>query len=316
MFKNKKVLVTGGAGLTGSHLAEELLNRGANVRVTKFSSDIQYDHSNLEIVQGDLRDVGFCGFITEQIDYVFHCAVRGSGTKEVSENPIKYISSNLSIDTNILESSIRNRVKKFSYISSAIVYPDSDWAMEEEDALEPDSYNRLWPASETKRYMERICRFMHHNTDMDICIVRPSNIYGPRDNFDIRTAQVLPALVNRIYHSSGGIEIGCSENVTRDFLYVKDLAKAILLSMEHYCCGEPLNIGSGEQTTLENLVENIIKHLDLDISYLFTGDDKDGILVRRMDISKACDNINFKPCYSIEDGLRETIDWWIEHGEK
>lgn len=313
MFDGKRVLVTGGAGLVGSHLAEKLLEVGANVRVTKFSSEIPYDHSNLEVYCGDLESKKFCKEITNDVDYVFHCAVNNSGTMQVSNNPVKYISSNLTMDIKMLESSICNRVKKFLFVSSAIVYPDSSEFMKEEDAIETDLYNRLWPASETKRCMERMCTFFHNNYDMDICIVRPSNIYGPRDNFNIKTAQVLPSLINKIYSTSENINISCKEDITRDFVYVRDFVNGTLMAMKDYCCGEPLNIGSGSPITLKFLVDKIIYILNKDIECIFDGNDRGGTRIRKLDIEKATNKVGFSPNYSIENGLRETIDWFLKY---
>jgi len=321
-YKDKKVLVTGGSGLAGSHLIEALLNKGAIVTTVLHKKPItlttskKIDHSNIYVVEGDLCNSDFCWKALEGQEYVFHCAAVTSGAYDIVNNPAKHITSNLIMCSRLLEVANLAKVERFLFMSSTTVYPDGDDPMAEGDVWKGDVHPSYQAVGWMKRYVEKLCEFYHDRTDLNTCIIRPANFYGPRDDFNLETAHALPALIRRLVDGEDPLSVWGDGSAIRDFAYVQDIVDGMLLIMEKFCCGAALNIGSGLSTSIKDAIEIVIDILGTNPKIEYDPSKPSTIPIRRMDVSLAKEIIGFTSSYELEEGLRLTIDWFKQNREK
>jgi GDP-L-fucose synthase len=153
----------------------------------------------------------------------------------------------------------------------------------------------------------------------DSIYLLPVNLYGPRDNFDLESSHVIPALIRKCLEAKqrgdAAIEVWGTGTPTREFLYVEDAADGILLAAEHYNSSEPVNLGSGMEISIRDLVQLIARLTEFEGELVFNADKPDGQPRRCLDTSRAEREFGFRASTSFEEGLRRTIAWWGEHGE-
>jgi len=315
-YRDKKVLVTGGSGLAGSHLIKALINQGAIVTTIQHKKPIYVNHANLIVINGDLCNSDFCWEALEGQDYVFHCAAVTSGAYDIVNNPAKHITSNLVMCARLLEVANLSKVKRFLFMSSTTVYPDGDYPMKESDVWTGEVHPSYQAVGWMKRYVEKLCEFYHDRTDLDTCIIRPANFYGPGDDFSTETGHALPALINRLVNGEDPLSVWGDGEAIRDFLFVQDIVDGMLLIMEHYCCGKALNIGSGEAVSIKDALDIILKILGTNPKIEYDASKPSTIPVRKMNVDLAKKLLDFTPGYSLEDGLKITIDWFKHNKEK
>ena len=145
---------------------------------------------------------------------------------------------------------------------------------------------------------------------MKISIIRPSNIYGPRDNFDLVTSHVIPALIRKMDESDDAVTIWGSGNQTRSFIYVEDITRAMLEMAERYAIADPLNIGTEEEVTIKRLANTIMNILERDLDLIFDTTKPEGQARKFADIEKAKKKIDWKSDISLIEGLKRTIQWY------
>jgi GDP-L-fucose synthase len=322
-FQGKKVLVTGGTGFVGSHLVEKLIARGANVTVTyrnreKAEKNLQEVLDKVTLVQGDLRGASFCQEVTKGQDIVCHLAADVAGIQYNVAHPATIFRKNLAGFMQILEASRINKVDRFLTTSSACVYtrhctiptPESEGFKEN-----PESTNEGYGWA--KRMEEFLSKAYKQEFGMKIAVVRPSNMYGPRDNFDPERAHVIPNLLRKIMGGEDPLTVFGTGNPTRAFLYVGDFCDGALLAIEKGTDIGPINIGSDEETKIKELVTTLCKHAGKNPQIIFDTAKPDGQPRRASDITKAKDLLGFKLKISLDEGIQRTIDWYNnEYGQK
>lgn len=313
-YIGKKVLVTGGAGFTGSHLIKELLELGAHVRTVEYKKKILLEGPpTLEILKGDLRDRTICDKAVKGMDYVFHCAATSSGAYDIIKTPVIHITPNMIINVQLFEAAAFAGVKKLLTMSSSTVYPDETWAMKEDDVWKGEVHSTYEAVGWMKRYMEKLCVFYHNHFDMDTCVVRPANIFGPGDDFDLKTAHVIPSLINKIVSGQNPLEVwGTGEDV-RDFIYIDDIVRGMLLAMQDYCCGKSINICSGKLNSVKDILNKVIKICDVDIKLNFDTSKPSTIPIRALNGDLAKEVLGFECEYGFEEGLEKTVKWYKEN---
>jgi len=316
-YKDKNVLVLGGGGFIGSHLVELLVEAGANVRVAQRS----YPGKNLfdvidtiEFVHADLLNLKECVKAMKGVKIAFVLAGNIGGIEYNLKHPATMFYSNSIISLNVLEAGRLEGVEKLMCTSSDSIYsPWIDMPYLEKDGFigDPDeaSLGYAW----AKRVAELGAKFYAHEYGMKIAIVRPSNTFGPRDNFEPKTFHVIPALIRKVFESRESIEVWGSGNQTRSFTYVKDVARAMMLLTERAASAVPVNIGSGEEMTIKELINLIIKISGKDLVIKFETNKPEGQLRKAIDTTKISEEFNWEPVYSIENGLKKTIEWFLEN---
>ncbi len=307
-FKNKNCLITGGTGMIGREISKILVNADANVRV--ISLDKLHVHDKVDHVYGDLTNFEFCKDQTKDMDCVFHVAGIKGSVKVTLEKPASFFVPLLLFNTNVLEASRINNVPKLVYTSSIGAYSNNE-VFVEDDNEEQGPPMDMYPGW-AKRMAEMQIKAYKIQYNLDgYSIVRPCNVYGPGDNFDPANAMVIPSLMSRIKSGEDPLIIWGDGSAIRDFAFSRDVAEGTVQALFHGTKGKYLNLGSGRGVTINELVRTLNSFLDF--KYVFDTTKSSGWPKRLMDISLARTTIGYNPSTSLEDGLRETWDWFIKN---
>lgn len=311
MYKSRNVLVTGGTGLIGSHLVELLLERGANIRTVVHSRRSPIESRDVEIVCGDLTKWDSCVEAVKGMDYVFHLAAFVGGVGRNVAHPAGMFTPNVLMNTQMLEAARLEGIERYLYTSSACVYPgDLDFFVEERGWDGPPAQSNAsygW----VKRMGELQARAYFQEYGMKIAIVRPTNAYGPRDNFDLETSHVIPALIRKAVERHDPFVIWGTGESTRDFIHAKDIARGMLLALKKYPVGDPVNLATGSSIKIKDLAYLILKLSGYqNARVIFDQKKPTGQVERKVSTPKAKEKISFVAQISLEEGIKETIDWY------
>ena len=306
------VVITGGAGFIGSNLVNALLDRDYDVTVIDNLSTGKLDNirnllennKNLNLIQGDIRDLSLLQKIFNNKDYVFHLAAISSVAKSV-ENPILVDEVNIRGTLNILVAARDTSIKKVVFASSAAVYGDTRELPKRED-MPP---NPLSPYAVSKLTGEYYCRVFSELYDLKTISLRYFNVYGARQDPNSEYAAVIPKFIHRILDNKPPIIYGDGSQ-TRDFIYVKDIVRANLLAIEKKDITGVFNIASGRKTSINTLANMIMDILDRKLKPIYEKPREGDIKDSYADISKAKNKLGFKPLYTLEDGLGGTIEYF------
>ena len=309
MFKNKKVLVTGGTGMIGRQLVELLVERNADVYVVSLDQPVGMPEG-VKFANVDLREFSNCVGACEGMDYVFNLVgVKGS-PKMCKEQPADFMVPMLQFNTNMMEAARRADVKWYLYTSSVGVYHPAE-VFKEKDVWKtfPSENDRF--AGWAKRIGELQAEAYKIQYDWDrVSIVRPANVYGPYDNFDPENAMVIPSLIRKAYSDDELVVWGDGSPI-RDFIHARDVAQGMIHMVEHKVT-EPVNLGSGTGVAIREIVDVIVENCEFPIRVVWDRDKPSGDKRRVFDMQRAYCR-GFKPQISIEDGIRETMDWFIQN---
>lgn len=305
-WDSRTVMVTGGAGFLGNHLVGALRSRSPSVEVFVPRSD-EYDLRNREEIRAALRESG--------ADTVVHLAATVGGIGANRENPGRYFYENAVMGIELMEQARRAGVEKFTTVGTVCAYPKHTPVPFSEDDLfsgYPEETNA--PYGIAKRSLLTQTWAYREEYDFDAIYLLPVNLYGPRDDFDLETSHVIPAIIRKCIEArERGEETvtawGTGEP-TRDFLYVEDAADGILTATERYDSGAPVNLGSGEEISIRELVETIADLTDFDGVIEWDTSKPDGQPRRRLDTTRAWRRFGWQALTDFEDGLRQTIDWF------
>ena len=307
------IFVTGADGFIGSHLTQLLLSEGYRVKaLSQYNSfnnwgwleDIQFD-KNLEIVTGDIRDLSYCKSITHDVDAIFHLAALIAIPYSYVA-PESYVDTNIKGTLNICQAARENEIDRVIHTSTSEVYGSAKFVpITEEHPLQPQS-----PYSASKIAADSMAMSFYNAFELPVTIARPFNTYGPRQS----ARAVIPTIITQIINKNETIELG-DLSPTRDFNYVLDTCRGLLdIYKSSETIGEVVNIGTGSEISIGDLVETIKRLMKSDIEII--KDDKrlrpENSEVQRLlcDNSKLKRITGYKPKYSLENGLLETINWF------
>ena len=312
MYSDKNILVTGGTGMIGSHLVELLLEKNANVRIVAHEREIppELEDKGLDVVSGDLTEKKFVEESVKDMDYVFHLAAYTGGLGRTSTHPASTLTPNLIMDGNVLECAKNEGIERFLYASCTCVYPNDEKTLEEEDAWKGNPPEIHASYSWSKRMGERQAIAYHKEYGMNIAIVRPSNSYGPRDSDDLETAHALGSLIMKAINKMDPFVIWGDGNPVREYIYARDAAKGMLLAMENYCVGDPINLASGEFVSISELARKILKLTNTSPEIKFDKEKPSGQKRRVLSNKKAEEKIGFVTETSLDTGIEESIKWY------
>jgi GDP-L-fucose synthase len=298
----KKILVTGGSGFLGSKIVKLLEKKGVeNIIIPRSSSC-------------DLRIAENCAEITKNVDIVFHVAGNVGGIGYNKEHPGSVFFDNIMMDTLMMEESRKNKVKKFIAIGTVCSYPKFATVPFLEEEIwngYPEETNASYGLSKKMMIVQADAYQQEYNFKSIILV--QTNLYGPDDNFNPNTSHVIPALIKKIHDAKisgkSEIELWGDGSPSRDFVYVDDAAQAAILAAERYEKNEPINIGSGKEITIKELVKLIKNLMNADnLTIKWNNLKPNGQPRRCLNIEKAKREIGFIPKISIEEGLRRTIE--------
>lgn len=314
-WAGRKVLVTGGAGFIGSHVVDALVPREAKVRVAVLPSEVGNTPpwrapEMVDIVPADLRRLEDCMAVCHGCDVVLNLAGRDGSIEFKRVHGASILRDNALIAMHMLEAAKREAVERFLVMSSAEVYGPTAPVPTSEDAAETslpsgDSAAYAW----SKRFAEVAARSYAHAFGLDVAIARPSNVYGPRDHTG-DAGRVIPHLVQRVLREEDPVVIWGSGKQTRTFLYVEDIARALLDLVERYAVADPVNLAGSREITIEDLTHLVIRLSGRSVNVATDPARPSGAARRVLDTSKAKARFGFEEGTSLEDGLACTISFF------
>jgi GDP-L-fucose synthase len=307
-FSQRKFLVTGGAGFLGSYVVESLRARGAQVFVPRSS---EYDLVERDAVRRLLADA--------RPDVIIHLAARVGGIGANRKNPGRFFYENLMMGTQVLHEAWAAGVKKVVATGTICAYPKHAHAPFREDEIwdgYPEETNA--PYGLAKKMLLVQSEAYRAQYGFNSVVVFPVNLYGPRDNFDLETSHVIPALIRKIdaalAASASEVPLWGDGTPTREFLYVEDAAEGILAACEKYDGSLPVNLGSGQEISIRALAELIARLMGYAGLFVFDPSMPNGQPRRVLDVSRARALLGWSARTPLEEGLRRTIAFWRAKG--
>ncbi|HDY88684.1 MAG TPA: GDP-L-fucose synthase [bacterium] len=310
-WENKRLLVTGGAGFLGSHVVEKLKEKGCNKIFIPRSKD--YDLVKMDAVTKVYKDV--------KPDIVIHLAAKVGGIGANRVNPGKFFYDNLMMGIQMIEMGRQMKIEKLVALATICAYPKFTPVPFKEENLWngfPEETNAPYGLAK-KMFLVQSQAYRQQYGFNSICLF-PVNLYGPRDNFDPESSHVIPALIKKcidaVRNKDSQIVVWGTGRPTREFLYVDDAAKGILLATEKYNKSEPVNIGAGFEISIYDLVDVIVKLTGFSGKIVWDNSMPDGQPRRLLDVTRAEKEFQFKATTGFEEGLRKTIKWYMKHGRR
>ena len=306
-WNSRKVTVTGGAGFLGSFVVEKLRERGClSVFVPRRR---EYDLVRMDHVQRLYEDA--------RPDIVIHLAAQVGGIGANRKNPGRFFYDNLMMGAQMIEVGRQLGIEKFVAVGTTCAYPKFTPVPFKEETLwngYPEETNA--PYGLAKKMMLVQSMAYREQYGFNSIFLLPSNLYGPKDNFDVETSHVIPALIRKCLEArdqgNDQIEVWGTGKPTREFLYVEDCAEGLLLAAEKYNKSDPVNLASGFEISIKDLVELIKRVTEFKGRIVWNPGKPDGQPRRRLDVSRAKEEFGFEAKMGFEDGLRKTIDWYVE----
>ena len=300
-----KILILGSTGLVGSNLYEKYLEKYPNANILapkRYSLNLNDWKDTLDYL------------LTHKPDIVFLCAAKVGGIKANNDFKASFITENLKIQTNVIEGCFLAGIKKLVFLGSSCIYPkNAEVPIKEESLLS----GYLEPTNDAYAIAKiagiKMCQSYRQQYGSDYISVMPCNLYGPGDNFDLTSSHVLPALIRKFHEAKlenkESVEIWGTGKPMREFLYVEDLAEALIYLSENYSDERIINVGAGQDVTISDLADIIAKEIGYEGNIIFNSEYPDGTMRKVMDTSRIS-NLGWKPKTSLEEGIRKTYEYY------
>lgn len=310
-LNGKKVLVTGGTGLIGQKLISILKKENCQIKIVSLDNIPQLD-SDIEFQRLNLTDINNCKTACEDVDVVFNLIGIKASPKIIKEQPADIFVPLLQFNTNMMEAAFRKNVDWYLYTSTVGVYPNLE-LMREDDVWDGMPSKNDWFGGWAKRMGELQADVYKIQYGWDkVSIIRPANTYGPYDNFDPKGSMVVPSLIHRLFSGENPLNVWGDGSQLRDLVYSEDVASQMMTMVKNEI-NTILNSGSGKLVSIKELVNVIIECSGIKGVEIFWDKTKPiGDVIRFLDMTKA-KTFGITPKYNLYDGIKETIDWYIEN---
>lgn len=303
-----RILVTGGGGFLGSFVVEKLRARGYRDIIVPRRRE--YDltrEADAERLYSDFRPA-----------MVMHLAAEVGGIGANRDNPGRYFFANAAMGLHLIEGARKHGLKKFLQVGTICAYPKfTPVPFKESDLWSgyPEETNA--PYGIAKKALLVMCQAYRQQYNLNAIYVLPVNLYGPRDNFDLHSSHVIPALIRKCIEARdrGDKQIVAwgTGSASREFLYVEDCAEGLVASLEKYDSPEPMNLGSGREISIHDLTQLVAKLANFPGEIAWDNTKPDGQPRRCLDVTRAQSELGFTAATPLEDGLRKTIQWYESH---
>jgi len=308
-WNNKIVLVTGANGFMGTQVVKELKKRNPQKIICPSSKDC------------DLREKENCRMMVKDVDLIFHLAGKGGGIGIMKEKPAEIFYDNIMMGTNLIHEAKEANVEKFIGIGTVCSYPKFAKIPFTEELIwdgYPEETNAAYGLAKKMMIVQSEAYKKQYNFN-SISIV-PTNLYGPGDDFNPITSHVIPALILKIFNAKNSnsnlITLWGDGSPTRDFLYIDDAAKGIVLAAENYNDHLPVNLGSDDEISIKDLANLISKLMQFEGKIEWDKSKPNGQPRRRVSNKRAKESFGFSLETNIEDGLRNTIEWFYSQNKR
>jgi GDP-L-fucose synthase len=306
----KKILLTGGAGFLGGFMVEELVRAG--VRREDIRIPLQ--------AESDLRLKEECEKAVEGIDLVIHLAAAVGGIGYNRRNPAVLFYDNMVMGALLMDASWRAGVEKFVQVGTVCAYPNNTPVPFSEDNIwdgYPEATNA--PYGIAKKALLVQAQAYRQQYGFNAIYLLPVNLFGPKDNFDLEDSHVIPALIRKCFEAkesgAGSITAWGTGSPTREFLYVEDCARGIVMAASGYDGELPVNLGSGQEISIKDLLTTIAELVGYTGEISWDSSQPDGQPRRCLDTSRARQSFGFQAQVPLSEGLRRTVEWYRDNRE-
>jgi len=307
IIKGKKILVTGGAGFLGQHVIAELKKEQPELIFVPRSKD--YDLRNQTVVKKLVKDY----------DIIIHLAANVGGIGYNQEHPAELYYDNMLMGVHMIHEAYKAGVEKVVALGTICAYPKFTPVPFKESDLwigYPEETNA--PYGLAKKMMLVQAQSYRDQYDFNTIFLLPTNLYGPHDNFDPKSSHVIPALIKKFLEAKASnseeVIVWGTGAPTREFLYVEDAAKAIVMATKNYNGGEPVNLGSSFEISIAELAHTIGDIVKYQGKITFDTSKPDGQPRRKIDTTRAAEEFGFKSSTTFKEGLKKTIEWYKREG--
>jgi GDP-L-fucose synthase len=312
-YKDKKVVVTGGSGFVGTNFILELLERGANITTHTHVRPMEIQDKRIKVVKDiDLFKLDDCMKLLDGADYVIHCGGYITNPSEVRTN-VQVLLHNINSTANVLEASAKCGLKGYLDINSSTGYPDKRYPITEDEYWDGEPHESYFGYGWMRRYREKLMEFVSGFSDLKIALGRGTAMYGPYDNFNPKTCHVIPALINRVLSGEDPFVVWGTPDVVRDFLYVRDVVDGALLVLEKGESMKPYNIGAGTAITVGDIVDSVLMATNKNPKVVYDETKPTTIPFRMVSTERIKSELGFEPKWSFEEGIKKTVDWYLNN---
>jgi GDP-L-fucose synthase len=307
-WENKKITVTGGKGFLGSHMVDRL--KEYSCKAVNIAGLPEYDLTIEQDIKRMIKD--------QKPDIIIHLAAAVGGIGANQENPGKYFYDNAMMGIQLIHQSYLCGIEKFIGIGTVCAYPKyARVPFKEEDLWNgyPEETNA--PYGIAKKNMLVQSAAYREQYDFNSIFLIPVNLYGPRDNFDLTSSHVIPAMMRKFYEAKQNklkqVSLWGDGSPTREFLYVEDAVDGILFATEKYNISEAINLGSGQEISIKNLAQKVAKICGFKGGIHWDDSKPNGQPRRKLDTKKAEIKFGFKSSTDFDEGLENTYQWYLEN---
>lgn len=305
MESTAKIYIAGHKGMVGSAIWRTLTEKGFTNLIGRSSKEL--DLRNQQAVRDFIA--------SEKPDVIIDAAARVGGILANNDYPYQFIMENMQIQNNLIDSALQNDVKKFIFLGSSCIYPKLAPQPLKEDYLLTDT---LEPTNEwyaiAKITGVKACQAIRNQFGKDYVSLMPTNLYGTHDNFDLNTSHVLPAMIRKFHEAKennhAAVTLWGSGTPMREFLFVDDMAQAVVFALENKLPDYLYNVGTGEDLTIKHLAETIQQITGHKGEIIWDASKPDGTPRKLMDVTKMHD-LGWKHLVELEEGIQKTYDWFL-----
>jgi len=316
--KKSRILITGGSGLVGQNLTNRLIKEGyTDLRVNLHKRGVREVHDSVNYTYYNLQKHDECMIATIDVDVVIHAAASTSNAVDTVIDPLAHVTPNVAMNNFLIDAAWRNKVQHYIFISSNTVYPPKgDDPVVETDFLFDEPYPVYFPVGWMKRYAEVQCELYakYLPTKMKCTVIRPANLFGPHDKYDFNKCHVTPATIRKVADQMNPIPIWGDGSELRDLLYIEDFVEALQVVIEKETeMFNVYNVGSNKVYSVLEVLEKMKEIAKHDAPMEFISGKPSMIPTRKIDSNKIKNKLGWEAKTSLEEGLANAYQWYLEN---
>lgn len=319
---HKTLFIAGAGGMTGSSIVRYVLEHHPHTRMvgSLFQTEPAVRSERVRYVQGDLRSLDDCRRMAAGCDVAIMAAAHAGGAGYTTASPFEHMNENLAMNRTMLEAFFLEKVKRIVFIGSSAIYQVFEGSIREGELdLNLDPHTAYFGYGWAMRFLEKMGQYLHTQHGHEVIRVRAANIYGPRDKFDARRSNFIPAMIRKAVDRMDPFEVWGSPDVVRDVIYCDDFAAAVVkLAQADSILFDDFNVGSGVRTTVDEVVRTALRAAGHSprAGVHYVQDKPTTIRFRALDCTKIRRVLDWGPSHTPEQGIQETTRWWIENRER